>query len=296
LAEPHATRLQRDAEGLTAALPPLLLAAERVAATVAQGVHGRRRVGQGETFWQFRRYEYGDPPQTIDWRQSAKRQALFVRQMEWEAAQTVWLYRDGSASMAYRSSSELPTKLERADLLALALAILLCRAGERVSLAGSGLAPSSGRQAIERLAAELVHPTGDQAAAAATMRDALPRYAHLVMIGDFLAPLEETEAAIRGFVERGVRGHLLHVLDPAEETLPFKGRVRFTGLENEAPWTLSRVEEVRPEYLDRLAMLREGLRDIARYSGWSYSAHRTDRPPQTALMALFSALARSPGS
>ena len=49
----------RRAEALGARLPPLLVAAERVAATVAQGVHGRRRVGQGDSFWQFRRFVAG---------------------------------------------------------------------------------------------------------------------------------------------------------------------------------------------------------------------------------------------
>jgi hypothetical protein len=85
-------------------------------------VHGRRRVGQGETFWQYRHYEPGDPNQVIDWRQSAKSDHVFARQMEWEAAQSAWIWRDSSASMDWRSSDRWPTKRDRADLLALALA------------------------------------------------------------------------------------------------------------------------------------------------------------------------------
>src|SRR5215472_8820812 len=99
-----ALRLQHRAEQAAAALPPLLVAATRVAATVAQGVHGRRRVGQGETFWQFRQYQPGDSAQRIDWRESAKSQRLYVRETEWEAAQSVWLWRDASASMDYAST------------------------------------------------------------------------------------------------------------------------------------------------------------------------------------------------
>ena len=96
------------AEALGARLPPLLVAAERVASTVAQGVHGRRRVGQGDSFWQFRRFVSGDPLARIDWRQSAKSgrgapDGWFIRETEWEAAQTVCLWRDGSASMRWRS-------------------------------------------------------------------------------------------------------------------------------------------------------------------------------------------------
>ncbi len=96
--------LRQRAEQLAATLPPLMVAAERVASTVAQGVHGRRRVGQGETFWQFRSYHFGDQPQSIDWRQSAKSDRVYVRQMEWEAAQSVWVWCDTSASMNWRSS------------------------------------------------------------------------------------------------------------------------------------------------------------------------------------------------
>ena len=102
-------------------MPPLLVAAERVAATVAQGVHGRRRVGQGETFWQFRQYQPGDAASRIDWRESAKSQRLYVRETEWEAAQSVWLWRDASPSMDYSSAGisavRWPTKGERAELL-----------------------------------------------------------------------------------------------------------------------------------------------------------------------------------
>ena len=135
-------RLQDRAEQTAAALPPLLVAAERVAATVAQGVHGRRRVGQGETFWQFRQYEPGDAATRIDWRESAKSQRLYVRETEWEAAQSVWLWRDASSSMDYSSAGYIaggdwPTKRDRAELILVALASLLVRGGERLALLGS---------------------------------------------------------------------------------------------------------------------------------------------------------------
>src|SRR5271157_875155 len=124
--------LQVRAEQAAAVLPPLLVAAERVAATVAQGVHGRRRVGQGETFWQFRQYEPGDAASRIDWRESAKSQRFYIRETEWEAAQSVWLWRDPSPSMDYGSAeyisgAEWPSKRNRAELLLVAMASLLVR-------------------------------------------------------------------------------------------------------------------------------------------------------------------------
>ena len=158
------SRLRQRAEQLAGTLPPLLAKAERVASTLAQGVHGRRRVGTGETFWQFRRYQTGDAAQQIDWRQSAKSQKLFVREHEWEAAQSVWLWRDGSASMRYRSEPALAEKRERASLLLLALASLLVRGGERIALLGTGERPITGRFAVRRLAEHLAKQEADEAA------------------------------------------------------------------------------------------------------------------------------------
>ncbi len=285
-----AAALQHRAEQLAARLPPLLVAAERVATTVAQGVHGRRRVGTGETFWQFRQYQPGDPVPRIDWRESAKSMRLYIRETEWEAAQSVWLWRDSSASMEYASAASVPTKRARADLLLLALAALLIRGGERVALLGTGLAPANGRALLGRLALSLERPTPG---ADLPAFEPLPRYGQVVLIGDLLAPLEQIQALVGRFAASGLRGHLLQVLDPAEETLPFAGRVRFEGLEQEGSLLISRVETVREDYARKLAEHRAGLAAIARATGWSFGTHRTDRPPHTALLALYGTLAEA---
>ncbi|HLJ63761.1 MAG TPA: DUF58 domain-containing protein [Stellaceae bacterium] len=281
--------LKHQADEAAASLPALLVAAERVAATVAQGVHGRRRVGQGDSFWQFRHYTQGDARARIDWRESAKSEHLYVRESEWEAAQSVWIWRDSSPSMDYASSAHA-TKRQRADLLALALAALLIRGGERVGLLGSGSAPASGRAVLDRLALLLTRPGTSEGH---PPFEPLPRYGQLVLIGDWLTPLEEVHRDVNRFAGRGMRGHLLQILDPAEETLPFEGRVRFVGLEEETPILLSRVETVRDDYAARLHAHREGLAAIARGSGWSFALHHTDKPPHLALLALYGVLAAS---
>lgn len=274
-----------------------MVAAERIAATVAQGVHGRRRVGQGETFWQFRQYQPGDAAARIDWRESAKSQRLYVRETEWEAAQSVWLWRDPSASMDYTSAGYIaggdwPTKRDRAELILLALASLLVRGGERLSLLGSGVAPLTGRVALNRLV-ELIERSVDDAAATAGLPafEPLPRAGQLVLIGDFLAPLDEINATVGRFAAVGLKGHLLQVVDPAEEDLPFAGRVRFEGIEVPDDVVISRVETVRADYAERFRRHREGLAEIARSVGWTIGHHRTDRPPHLALLALHAALA-----
>ena len=294
---PAAAPLRERAEAAAAALPPLLVAAERIAATVAQGVHGRRRVGQGETFWQFRQYEPGDSAARVDWRKSAKSQRLYVRETEWEAAQSVWLWRDPSASMDYSSARYVagaawPTKRDRAELILVALASLLVRGGERLTLLGSGLLPMTGRAALTRLVELLERrPAGADATRGLPPFEPLPRAGQLVLIGDFLAPLDAVNAAVTRFAGGGLDGHLLHIADPAEEELPFAGRVRFEGVEETDAIVISRAETIRDDYAQRFQSHREGLAEIARAVGWGFSHHRTDRPPHLALLALHAALA-----
>ena len=276
-------------------MPPLLVAAERVATTVSQGVHGRRRVGSGETFWQFRQYQPGDPGNRIDWRQSAKSQRVFIRETEWEAAQSVWLWRDPSGSMSYRSSDQLPTKQDRATLLLLAAASLLIRGGEYVGLLGRDRIPFSGRSALARLSEPLFGAKDDDASAdGIPKRVQIPRHSRLVLIGDFLAPLEDIDRQVRSYGADAIKGHMLQVLDPAEEQFPFAGRAEFHGYESEPLLLLDRVQNIRSTYLERLAAHRASLKDIARASGWTFASHCTDRRPEAPLMALYEALSDDP--
>lgn len=288
--------VRHRAEELAAGLPPLLVAAERVAATVSMGVHGRRRVGQGETFWQFRRYEFGDSTQLIDWRQSAKSQPVYVRETEWEAAQSVWLWRDGSPSMDYQSSAAVTRKGERAEVLLLALASLLIRGGEHVTLLGSGVTPASGRGMLLRLWSLLeAQQKRQRDRESLPAFELLPRYGRVVLMGDFLSPLEDVRRAIGAFADLGVRGYLLQILDPAEETLPFSGRVLFDGMEDEGDILIGRVEAMRDDYRHELADHNEGVKALARSVGWTYALHHTDRPPEAALMALYLGLSQRTG-
>lgn len=282
----------RRAEALGARLPPLQVAAERVAATVAQGVHGRRRVGQGDSFWQYRPFSVGDDAARIDWRQSARSDRHYVRETEWEAAQTVCLWRDGSASMRWRSKAAPVDKIERAELLLLALASLLVRGGERVRLMGGEPRSLSGRVGLDRLADQVARlPEGGGMPPEAPV----PRHARVVLIGDLLSPLEEIARVVARLAGTPASGHLLQVLDPAEALLPYAGRVRFEGLEREADMLIPRVEGVRGAYAERLAAQQQALQAIATAAGWGFAVHRTDHAPEAALLGLYTALAPQMG-
>ena len=280
--------LARRAEALGARLPPLLVQAKRVAATVAQGVHGRRRVGQGDSFWQFRPFLPGDAVTRIDWRQSAKSDRTFIRETEWEAAQTVALWRDGSASMRWRSRGQPVEKIERAELLLLALAALLLRGGERVGLIGSDQRAGGGRAALDRLAATLPR-LGDGEGVPPPVR--LAPHGRVVLFGDFLAPLPEIQAAVARLASVPVAGTLVQVLDPAEALLPYSGRIRFRGLEREPDALVPRVEGVRAAYAEVLERQQQGLAAICGAAGYGFAVHRTDQPPEATLLALYTTLA-----
>lgn len=287
--EKRATQQRLAAERLSARLPALLVEAERVATTVAQGVHGRRRVGMGDAFWQFRNYHTGDSITRIDWRASAKSDRVYVRENEWDAAQTVWIWVDPSPSMAWRSRFSNEDKIDRARLLALALAALLLKAGERVGLLGPGgrMRAHAGRFALMRLHEEMMLlPPGDSL----PPQTGLPRFSELVLLSDVLSPMEGWQRRLRAYAGLGVRGHLLQLLDPAEETLPYDGRVRFDGLEGEAPQTFERVESLRMSWRDLMAARRATLATLAGEAGWRFGCHHTDASARQGLLALYAGL------
>jgi len=279
--------LHEEAERLAASLPPLLVEAERLAASVSLGVHGRRKAGMGESFWQFRRYAAEDPAASVDWRQSARSQHLFVREREWEAAQAVWFWRDASPEMRFKSQFSDATKMDRATVLALALASLLVRGGERIALFGRERPPSSGRAALQRLA----HHLTTASATEGLPPDApISRHAQIIWLSDFLAPRGAIEAAAQRLSGAGASGHLVHIVDPAEQDFPFEGRTRFEAPVGRETELFGRAESVRAGYRARFRAHGEAIAALARRLGWTYLAHRTDKSPNVALIALYAAL------
>lgn len=278
--------LERDAHAVADRLPELLLEADRIAQTVAHGIHGRRRAGPGETFWQFRTYEQQDSAQLIDWRRSASSDHLYVREREWEAAHTLWLWPDLSPSMAFKSHLAPVTKRDRALVLMLAAAELLVRSGERVGLLGL-TQPTSSRRAAARLAEAVAsHAATPQLASGRPATQRVSRYSGLILVSDFLDPIDDLRHSIEALAANGATGHLVQVLDPAEETLPYEGRTEFLASEGGESWIADRAESLRTRYQARLKAHRDALQALAVRLGWSFLVHHTDRPPTEPLLTL----------
>lgn len=278
--------LQTEALGLADRLPALVLEARRVAMTVMFGIHGRRRAGPGETFWQFRQLEQGDARQLIDWRRSASSDRLFVREREWEAAHTAWLWADQSPSMAFKSELSKTTKQDRALVLMLAMAELLIEGGERVGVLGLTV-PSARRHPAEHIAERMFERLAADGLMPSLPPDAtLSRFSECILVSDFLEPIEVLAERIGKLAGQGVRGHLVQVLDPAEESLPYEGRVEFLDLEGGGSMLAEWTEGIREQYRERLEAHRAGLAALAQRLQWSLLLHRTDRPPEQAMLAL----------
>ncbi len=289
-------RLQESAHALADRLPDLLIDAKRISQTVAHGIHGRRRSGPGETFWQFRTYESADSAQLIDWRRSASSDHLYVREREWEAAHTVWMWSDLSASMDFKSHLSKVTKRDRAVVLMLAASELLMRGGERIGL--MAMSQPSGSRRIASLLAEAI--VANIATPLITKsrppQQQIPRHAEVLLFGDFLAPVPAIRERIEELAALGARGHMVQVLDPAEETLPYDGRAEFANASGRERFLADRAQSLRGEYQKRLAEHRAQIEEFTHRLGWSFLVHHTDRPATEPLLTLVMRLAGEMGA
>jgi uncharacterized protein (DUF58 family) len=279
--------IRHDAATLSARLPSLVIAARRVAQTVRHGVHGRRRAGSGETFWQFRPFLSGEPSSRVDWRRSAREERAFVREREWEAAHTVWIWFDRSASMRFGSSLAPTTKIDRAALLALAFADLCVRGGERAGLMGL-TRPLANQGVIERFAEAIATEERLRGPSEAKLPPAAPAASRsmALLIGDFLSEPDDVARALQAVSAEGAIGEIVMVADPIEETYPFSGNTEFRDPAGPLRLIAPRAQNLRDPYLQRLAAHRDAIRRICGRLAWGMSIHRTDASAAEILLGL----------
>ncbi|MFK4823650.1 DUF58 domain-containing protein [Paenochrobactrum sp. BZR 588] len=279
-----------NAHRLAAQIPELLVQAQQIAHTVMNGWHGRRKRGAGENFWQFRPYSQGDTISHIDWRRSARDDHTYIREKEWEAAHTIWLWSDVSPSMLYRSKLAQSSKESRALILTLAMADILSRSGERIAWPQL-LNPFSNRRGAEKLGAALMNATD---LPALPQFGALKRFNEIILCSDFLQPVEELQSLLQSLANQGVRAHLVEVADPAEELFPYSGRTEFTDPETGEVLVVGRAETYTQDYQRLYQARRAELIDFCKRRGWSYTISRTDKPMSQALSHIHNALSFAP--
>ncbi|HEY6860049.1 MAG TPA: DUF58 domain-containing protein [Pseudolabrys sp.] len=273
------------ARKLADAMPRLILEARRVASTVIHGLHGRRRAGPGENFWQYRRFMSGEPAQNVDWRRSARDDHLYVREREWEASHTVWIWPDRSPSMTFASALSSDSKLERALVIAFALAEVLVQGGERVGMPGL-MRPTASRNVIEKMAEVILHDPTERASLPPSF--APSPLSEVVMLSDLWAPIGGVRGTIAQFSASGAHGHVVQIVDLAEESFPYSGRVEFIEPEGAGSITAGRAETWRNDYQGIVARHRAAIRAETDLRSWSFAIHRTDRPASELLLVLHS--------
>jgi uncharacterized protein (DUF58 family) len=273
------------ARKLADAMPRLILEARRVASTVIHGLHGRRRAGPGENFWQYRRFVSGEPAQNVDWRRSARDDHLYVREREWEASHTVWIWPDRSPSMTFASALSNDSKLERALVVAFALAEVLVQGGERVGVPGL-LRPTASRNVIEKMAEAILHDPAERGSLPPSF--AASPLSEIVLLSDLWAPIGEVRSIVAQLSATGAHGHVVQIVDPAEESFPYSGRVEFIEPEGAGSVTAGRAETWRSDYQGIVERHRAAIRAETDLRGWSFAIHRTDRPASELLLVMHS--------
>lgn len=266
--------IRQHAEQAQSALPDLLLQAQKAAQHVLSGAHSQRRAGTGEKFWQFREYDPGDRPQDIDWRQSAKTDRVFIRQKEWQTTQTAMIWAQNNENMDFKSKTALYSKSEAAKILGLALGIVLSQSGELITSLETGKQAGRSEHALENLGNALINiETGDLPD---TKKIQPIKNSSVILIADFLAPIEEIETCFSALAGRIDNALIVQTLDPAELNMPYDGRIIFQQPGTGEDYLIENVEESREDYLEVISRQIRNVRHLCHSHRWNWVLHNTD--------------------
>jgi uncharacterized protein (DUF58 family) len=231
------------------------------------GVHRSRRLGGGSEFSEHKAYSPGDDLRRLDWKVWGRTDRHVVRRFESDRQVEVLLVLDRSGSMAFGTTAGeaagtrgLPPpddKWDAARTLALALAFVFLRQGDRVGLAladGAGavlLPPRGGERQLHELAHQiLAAPPGGSTALGEALQDVVGRHprALVILLSDLLCDdASAWRVPLAVHRARGRMAWVLHVVDPAEISFPYDEPTRFVGLEGEGELGLN-PRELASEY------------------------------------------------
>lgn len=265
--------LRQNAEMAAADLPALMMQARIIAQNIHHGLHPKHKEGTGEEFWQFRDYVSGDRPQDIDWRQSGKTDHIYIRQKELHITKKTFFWCASDRGMNYSSQKKIPTKSETAQIICLALALLMARANEQIGYFGD-LKTGHNEAHIQNLGLAMTTEKKNYSLPS-VMEFSIPRNSSFVAVGDFLSPLEEIENRFSQLSLRGIHALVIQVLDPSELELDFEGRIQFQGTKTQDQEIIDHITSVREEYQERIKTQISGIKNLCRKNGWHYVLHNT---------------------
>ena len=268
--------MRLHAEKLASIAPDLAIKANKLANTVWEGIHNRNKAGIGENFWQFKKYEYGDPIHLIDWKKSAKSSNVFIQEQELSTVQNINIWRDSSKSMNYSSNKNIDSKLYVANLIALTLSIIFLKKSEKVNLNGLNNKNSNNEETISLMTDYITNSISSNDQTSPNIEE-ISNGSTSILIGDFLYNIEITEKIIKNLSNRNINGFIIHVMDPAEEKFPFTGRINFKGVEGEDPYLIGNAESIKQEYINKFKEHSNSIKTISESYGWNYFIHVTNQ-------------------
>ena len=185
--------------------------------------------------------------------------------------------------MAFASREARDSKLERGLIVAFALAELLVAGGERVGIPGL-LNPTASLNVIDKMAEAMLH---DETTRASLPPSFVPSsLAEVVVLSDFWSPIAEITTMLAGLASSGAHGTMIQVVDPAEESFPYSGRVEFVEPEAGSVITAGRAESWASDYVARVALHRDQIRAETNRLDWLFSTHTTSRSAAELLLFL----------
>lgn len=254
------------------------------------GLHRSPYHGFSVEFTEYRQYSPGDDPRYLDWKLFARSDRYYIKRFEDETNLRCHLVVDLSRSMDYGSRGY--TKADYARTLAATLAYFLQTQRDAAGLTtfheqiGDYLPARYRPGHLRRLMLLL-----DRAAAgkSTSLTKPIERVAELlakrgvvVVVSDFLAPLDGLATQLAALTSRGHEVVLFQTLDPAETTFDFGEAALFVDAESGRELYVD-PQAARAEYLRRFEEHRRRLQESADQLGIALHSFTTDRPLELAL-------------
>jgi len=249
------------------------------------GLHRSPYHGFSAEFTEYRQYTPDDDPRYLDWRVFARSDRYFIKKFEDETNLRCYLLSDQSRSMGFGSTGY--SKAEYAATLAATLGYFLYLQGDAVGLLTFDeqireYLPARHRTGqLRHLMLALEKPAAGQStnlgAPLARIAEMVRKRGLMILISDFLAPLERFDQDLGALAACGHEVLVLQILDPAEATFDFKDPAMFEDIESGRLLFID-PQAARKEYLRKLEAHQAGLRATCQRLGVAWQSLRTDRP------------------